>query len=706
MRPSLLNPLFADVKSLQGVGPKVAANLARLVARTGDPNETPLARLVDLLWHLPHAIIDRSFQPSVAEAPEDTVVTLRLTVDRHQPAPPHNKRVPYRVRCHDSTGEITLVFFHARGDYLLKQLPEGAVRLVSGKVEHYASQPQMPHPDYILTEDEFADFPLIEPVYGSTAGLAARTLRSAIRQAVEACPHLPEWQDSVWLKRNHWPDFASALKSAHGPGSTDDLDPASPARARLAYDELLANQLALGIVRNAQKKGLGRSITGSGELRRKVIEGLEFDLTASQQSAIKQILRDMASSDRMLRLLQGDVGSGKTVVALAAMVAAVEAGAQAAMMAPTELLAVQHRTTLQKLCGPAGLEVGLLTGRDKGSVRTETLDRLRSGELKLVVGTHALFQKTVEFDDLGLAVIDEQHRFGVHQRLALQSKGRHGVDMLVMTATPIPRTLALTLYGDMETTQLTEKPAGRTPVDTRVLPMDRISEVETRLANVISEGARCYWICPLVTESELSELSDVEQRYTILNERFPGRVGLVHGRLKQEEKNDVMSRFQSGEIDVLVATTVIEVGVDVPEATIMVIEHAERFGLAQLHQLRGRVGRGAARSTCLLLYHAPLGATAKARLETLRNTEDGFVIAEEDLRLRGAGELLGTRQSGTPGFRVADLAFHGDLLSTARDDASLVLSQDPGLSSDRAQALRVLLYLFERDDAVRLLAAG
>ena len=511
------------------------------------------------------------------------------------------------MQCFDDSGDLTLVFFHAHKDYLMERLPVGETRLVSGKIEYYNAQPQMTHPDYILTEEEFSEFPAIEPVYPSTAGLAAKTLRGAIRQALEHCPEVPEWQDGAWLSKNKWTGFRTALEAVHSPASSAELEAASPPRSRLAYDELLANQLALAIMRRNLKKSSGRSLSGTGELRRMIVDALPFRLTGSQEHALAEILADMAAPERMLRLLQGDVGSGKTVVALIAMATAVESGTQAALMAPTEILARQHFATIEPLCEKAGAKAALLTGREKGATRADLLARLASGEVDILIGTHALFQSDVEFRDLAFAVIDEQHRFGVHQRLALQSKAPGGADVLVMTATPIPRTLALTLYGDMESSKLTDKPAGRSPVDTRVLPMERIAEVERRLAGAIESGARCYWVCPLVSESELSDLSDAERRFKLLNAQFPGRTGLVHGRLKAAEKDAVMQRFQSGELDILVATTVIEVGVDVPEATIMVIEHAERFGLAQLHQMRGRVGRGAGQSSCLLLYQSPLG---------------------------------------------------------------------------------------------------
>ena len=638
--------------------------------------------------------------------PEDVTLTLEVTVGKHQPPPRHNRRVPYKVQCYDETGEITLVFFHAHADYLQRTIPPGSTRFISGKVEHFSGAVQMAHPDHMLSPEEFELMPLIEPVYPLTAGLAAKTLRKAVMAAVERCPDFGEWQDQAWREKNRWPAFSDAIAAAHAPETAEDLLPMATARTRLAYDELLANQLALGLVRTRLRKAAGRSINATGKLAASIRDGLPYSLTRSQETAVGEINADMSEPSRMLRLLQGDVGSGKTIVALLTMATAIEASMQAAIMAPTEILARQHHATIATLCDRIGIRIALLTSRQKGKAREALLEEIAAGDIDIVVGTHALFQETVEFADLAMAVIDEQHRFGVHQRLALQAKRRGGVDVLVMTATPIPRTLTLTQYGDMDVSKLTEKPAGRKPVDTRVMPLERLEDVITGVIRAIETGGRVYWVCPLVEESDEIDAIAAEDRFKVLDERMPGKVGLVHGRMKGDEKEAVMERFQSGAIQVLVATTVIEVGVDVPEATIMIVEHAERFGLAQLHQLRGRVGRGSEKSSCLLLYRHPVGETAHARLNIMRETEDGFRIAEEDLKLRGAGELLGTRQSGLPEFRVADLSVHGDLLAAARDDATLILQKDPTLGKERGQALRTLLYLFERDDAVRLLAAG
>ena len=693
MRPSCLNPLFAPVTALPGVGPRMAPLYERLAG----------PKVLDLVWHLPTGVVDRRACPRIADAPPGKVATLEVMVDAHLPS--GIPRRPYRVRCSDGTGFLHLVFFHAREDWLRRMLPEGEIRVVSGVVEHFNNEIQITHPDHVVPVAEKASVMTVEPVYPLTGGLTAKPLARGIRAALDRLPPLPEWQDEAWLRRQGWPSFRDALEALHRPEDDRAVTEDSPARRRLAYDELLSNQLALSMVRAHMRTLTGRPIRGDGRLRARVTAALPFTLTGAQTRSLSEIDADMAEPIRMLRLLQGDVGSGKTVVALLAMLSAVEAGAQAALMAPTEILARQHLATIEPLAAVAGVRVALLTGRDKGKPRERILAELADGAIDVLIGTHALFQDDVAFRDLALAVIDEQHRFGVHQRLDLASKGR-AVDVLVMTATPIPRTLLLTSYGDMDVSRLDEKPPGRQPVDTRVLPLARMDDVIGAVGRAITGGARVYWVCPLVEESEKTDLAAAEDRHRHLAQLFGDRVGLVHGRMKGPDKDKVMARFAEGTVDILVATTVIEVGVNVPEATVMVIEHAERFGLAQLHQLRGRVGRGTGSSTCLLLYGAPLSEASKARLEVMRATEDGFVIAEEDLRLRGGGEVLGTRQSGLPEFRLADLAIHGELLAAARDDSRLVLERDPGLTSPRGEALRTLLYLFERDAAVRTLRSG
>ncbi len=700
MRPSLLDPLFGRIAALPGVGPKTARLFDRLLARPGTE-----ARLVDLLFHLPSNVIDRSARPTIAAAPLDTMVVLKACVTEHRRPQGRYSKSPYRVLVEDDTGDVELVFFLANQDWIERSLPLGATRWISGRIELYDGRRQIVHPDRVLDDAGFARLPAFEAVYGLTEGLQARYVLRASEEALARLPSLAEWQDASVLSANKLPGFAEALRAAHRPSGADALSPQHPARQRLALDELLASQLALRLVRARMRRPSGRAHKGDGRFARAIESALPFQLTGAQLRTLDEIRADLASDKRMLRLVQGDVGSGKTIVAALAMASVVESGRQCALMAPTEILARQHYDRLAPIFEPVGLRAALLTGRARPSERAALHAAIGAGEVDIVIGTHALVQGDLAFRDLGLAVVDEQHRFGVEQRLTLSAKG-DAVDVLVMTATPIPRTLALTAFGDMDCSALDEKPPGRTPISTRALPAERIEEVIAGLRRALAQGARAYWVCPLVEENEELDLAAAEQRHADLAKLFGPAVGLVHGRMKSAEKDAVMEGFQRGDVKILVATTVIEVGVDVAEATIMVIEHAERFGLAQLHQLRGRVGRGAADSSCLLLYKGPLSEAAKARLMIIRQTEDGFRIAEEDLRLRGEGEILGVRQAGLPSFRLADLAAHARLLAIARDDAELILRRDPELTSERGKALRALLYLFERDEAVRLLRAG
>ena len=638
-------------------------------------------------------------------ASHGAVVTVEVEVGLHRPPPAPGRGRPYRIHVRDTQTEFQLVFFHARPDWLQAQLPAGSRRIVSGRVELFDGMAEMIHPDHILRPGD-TGLPDYEPTYPLTEGVTLRTMTRAVQDALTRVRALPEWIDPHLKARQHWPDWEAAIRAAHAPRDPADLAPTTPARTRLAYDELLAHQMTLALARARLKRARGIVTRGDGSLRARVLAALPYTPTAAQTRAVAEITADMAAPTRMNRLLQGDVGAGKTLVAMLAMLAAVEAGGQAALMAPTEILARQHHASLAPLAAEAGIRLEILTGRDKGPERAAKLAALAAGEIGILVGTHALFQKDVTFCDLRLAVIDEQHRFGVRQRMDLGAKGA-AADILVMTATPIPRSLALAHYGDMDLSVLDEKPPGRQPVETVLVSAGRTAEVIEHLRRAIAEGRQAYWVCPLVGESELAELTAAEERFESLRAAFGAEVvGLVHGQLPPAAKDAAMADFAAGRTRLMVATTVIEVGVDVPNASIMVIEAAQAFGLAQLHQLRGRVGRGAARSTCLLLYDPPLGPTARARLETMRATEDGFAIAEEDLALRGAGDLLGVQQSGLPRFRIADLESQTGLMRMAQDDSRLLLERDPDLTSPRGAAMRILLWLMDRDRAIHMLSVG
>ena len=691
-RPEQLFPLFADLETLAGVGPKVAKALAGLAVE----------RPKDLLLLLPVAGIDRQRQISVRDVIPPATVTVEVEVGAH--FPPRTKG-PYRVMVRDAALDFQLVYFHARGDFLQKLLPTGQRRLISGKVEVFDGTAQMVHPDHVLRPEETADLPAFEPVYPLVAGVTQKLLAKAVAGAVARAPDLPEWIDGPFLRQTGWPSWRAAICRAHQPAQSGDLAASAPARARLAYDELFAHQLTLSLARATLRRGKGQVTRGTGMLQARVLDSLPYRPTGAQTRAVAEIARDMELPLRMNRLLQGDVGSGKTLVAFQALLIAVEAGGQGVMMAPTEILARQHYDGLQPLAQAAGVRLDLLTGRDKGADRRAKLQALAGGDTGILVGTHAVFQKDVHFADLRLAVVDEQHRFGVAQRMELGAKGA-AADVLVMTATPIPRSLALASYGDMDISVLDEKPAGRKPIRTALISSARIDEVVAHLAQAVAEGRQAYWVCPLVEDSEVLDYASAEARFAALRAALGDGVGLVHGQMPAPDKDAAMRRFVSGETSVLVATTVIEVGVNVPNASIMVIERAETFGLAQLHQLRGRVGRGATASTCLLLYQAPLGEAGERRLTVLRDTEDGFRISEEDLAMRGAGDLIGTAQSGLPRFRVADLERQAGLMAVAQSDARRLLSDDPTLSTPRGQAAQMLLWLLDHDRAIRLLSVG
>ena len=693
-RPEILFPLFAGIETLEGIGPKTARLLEHMA----------ITRPRDLILTLPHSGIDRQLRDTVQGAALPGHVTVAVTIGAHRP--PRGRGGAYRVEVSDSRVAFQLVFFHARGDYLQKLLPTGARRIVSGRAELFDAMAQMVHPDHILPPEEAAEIPGFEPVYPLTAGVSLKQMSRAVKSALTRLPDLPEWIDAAQKAAAGWPDWADAVRAAHAPQAAVDLAATAPARERLAYDELMAHQLTLALARARLRRARGRASVGTDLLRDRVLAALPYRPTAAQTRAMAEISADMAAPLRMNRLLQGDVGSGKTLVAFLALLVAVEAGGQGVLMAPTEILARQHHEGLEPLARDAGIRLVILTGRDKGAERRAKLAALEAGEIDVLVGTHAVFQKDVSFADLRLAVVDEQHRFGVRQRLELGRKGA-AVDVLVMTATPIPRSLALAQYGDMDVSVLDEKPPGRKPIRTALVSTGRMDEVVSHLRGAIAEGRQAYWVCPLVEESEVMDLTAAQERFLRLRAALgEGVVGLVHGQMPPAEKDVAMAAFQRGETQVLVATTVIEVGVNVPNATIMVIERAEIFGLAQLHQLRGRVGRGDQDSTCLLMYQPPLGDSATRRLTTLRDTEDGFRISEVDLEMRGAGDLIGTAQSGLPRFRVADLERQTALMAIAQSDARKLMAEDPELQTPRGQAARLLLWLMEQDQAIRLISVG
>ncbi|RJF91308.1 ATP-dependent DNA helicase RecG [Sphingomonas cavernae] len=686
MRPDILNPLFVEITALKGIGPQLAKPLERL----------GLARAIDVAFHLPTGWIDRMRVDELRMADTGRVITIVLTPTDYRSGGP---RSPFRVQATDKhSNYVTLVYFGGNPGWAKKLLPLGEVRVVSGKLENYGQELQIVHPDYVLAPGESASLPEREAVYPLSEGLTGKRVAQLAEQALERAPDLPEWIEPSLKGRHDWPDWRNSLVRIHA-NPADKL-----ARDRLAYDEIFANQLALMLVRASTRKRRGRALKGDGRLRDAL--KLPYAATGAQRRTIAEIEGDMQQEQPMLRLLQGDVGSGKTLVALMALLSAVEAGAQGALLAPTEILARQHYETITRDLVGLPVNVAILTGRDKGRAREATLMGLADGSIDILIGTHAIFQEAVTYKNLGLAVVDEQHRFGVAQRLMLAQKAEHPPHLLVMTATPIPRTLTLTHYGEMDVSRLDEMPPGRQPVETRVISDERLPEVVDGVARHLSGGGQAYWVCPLVEESETSDQAAAEARAAALKLRFGDKVGLVHGRMKGPEKDAVMEAFQRGATQLLVATTVIEVGVNVPNATLMIVEGADRFGLAQLHQLRGRVGRGEGRSVCLLLRGGALSETSRARLALMRETNDGFRIAEEDLRLRGAGEILGTKQSGEARFRLASPEHLQTFLPVATDDARLLVDRDGGLQGERGQAARTALYLFERDSGVELLRSG
>jgi len=694
MRPLILDNLWRSVLTIEGVGPKTVKLFDKLCG--GE-------RIIDLLRHKPIDCIHRGEVQKLSDINREGIATTKATITNHSPS--KRRGAPYRISAKDGDQSIDIVYFNAPGQWLKDTYPVEQDVIISGKIEFYNDKIQMLHPDYAVTPDKQNEIKQFESIYPMTGGLSPKTLHKAIDYALPKLPNLTEWIDESMITKHQWRGWNESMTLLHAPQSSKDTLNDTPTRRRLAYDEALSRQLAMQLVRAKFKKKKGISYSNSPNLRQKLIKALPFALTGAQQRSLDEIDADMNAPTRMLRLLQGDVGSGKTIVALGTLLNVINDGYQGAMMAPTEILARQHAEGLKPLCDKIGVELVILTGRDKGKDRKEILEKIASGAAQIIIGTHAIFQDSVIFHNLGCVVIDEQHRFGVHQRLSLSDKGI-APDVLVMTATPIPRTLTLSLFGDMDVSRLDEKPPGRKPIETVLISNDRLGDIAQGLKRKIETGERIYWVCPLVEESEKIDLANAEDRFTLLQQIYGDRVGLVHGRMKPLDKDQVMQKFANGDLDILVATTVIEVGVNVPEATVMIIEHAERFGLAQLHQLRGRVGRGSDQSSCILLYNPPLSEVGKERLQIMKQSEDGFVIAEKDLEIRGAGEVLGTKQSGLPSMHFVNFDDHRDLMSMAHQDARLIVEKDPDLTTRRGDALRTLLYLFEQDEAVKTLGSG
>lgn len=690
MRPDSLTPLFASLESLDGIGPQMGKKLSRL----------GLNRVIDLIWHLPVKVDHYPLYPTIAATPYGKPVAFVAEIGNHMAS---SSRAPYKVNVFDDTDQVDLLFFNAVKPYLLKRLPPGEKRIITGTVEIYLGKKQLTHPDKVAPLSLLSNWQEYEPVYPLTLGLPNFQMMNTVKKALKRFPKLQDWIPESERISNGWPEINETIQKVHTPQLERETFAEHPVRKRLAYDELLADQLTQGLLRKYQKRQETPLIKTTGQLRTPVLDAFPYSLTDGQTRVLQEIDQDLSSGERMVRLLQGDVGSGKTVVGLMAMLSAVENGFQAAFLAPTEILARQQFETVSKLTANTNIKVAILLGNQKG--RKPLLDQIQNGEINIVVGTHALIQDDVTFSKLGLVVIDEQHRFGVEQRLKLSRKGK-SPHILVMTATPIPRTLMLTTYGDLDVSRLSEKPKGRQEIDTRILPAKRLEEVAAGLNRIIDQGGQAYWVCPLVEESETMDLSAATERFDYLKSLYGDAVGLIHGKMKAQDKDQVMEKFRQGGIKILVATTVIEVGVDVPNANVMIIEHAERFGLAQLHQLRGRVGRGDQASSCLLIYSYPISEIGRQRLEIMRDSNDGFRLAEEDLRLRGGGDLLGLKQSGLPSYRIADPIFNGDLLNLAHQKAKEILEEDPYLKSQEGVRLRTLLYLFGKDQVVHTLSSG
>ena len=685
MRPKILYKLFSSLETIKGIGPKNAKLIERLCGKY----------LLDLILHRPIAYIDRRNSPKIKDLSNNSIVTLILKVDGHTPS--FNKRMPYKITCSDDTGQLNIVYFNLRGPYLKKMFPIGSKKVVSGKVEEFNGIFQMTHPQHIADESNLDSVKKIECVYPLTAGISSKIIQKSINSSLAIIDDLPEWIPTDYLKKNNWTSWKKSIYEIHNPNELKE-DKEDIYLNRLVFDELLSQQLTVRLIKNKISKLKGNTIKPNGSLLEPLKTYLSFELTDDQNQAIKEISKDQSSPNKMLRLIQGDVGSGKTIVALHGMIQCAENSKKSILMAPTEILAEQHYNTIKLFADKLKLSCVLITASNKKNHNYES---------DILIGTHALFQDKVSIDNIGLIVIDEQHRFGVHQRILLNEKAGNECDILLMTATPIPRTLELASYGDMDITKIIQKPKNRKPIITKSINLNKIDSLKEALIKKLKQREKIYWVCPLVDESDKMDLQSVNQRVLDIQKYYKDfNVEMVHGQMKQEEKNKIMDNFKNFKTQILVATSVIEVGIDDPDATVIIIENSERFGLSQLHQLRGRVGRGTKQSTCILLFNGPLTENAKKRINVMKETNDGFIIAEEDLRIRGAGEILGTRQSGLPNFRLTDLNVHKSLMTQAREMAIKIVDKDPELSSDQGKSLRLLLHLFNNQVAIDYLKSG
>ena len=682
--------LFSSVKKIKGVGPVISKKLS----------DKGIENKIDLFLNLPTGAIDRRFCPKLDQLEVGVISTIFVRPVKY--TIPRFRNLPNRVTCKDEYGSIDIIFFNSRESYIKQILPLNEEVVISGKVGFYKNKYQMTNPDYIQSIDREKDITKIMAKYSSVAGISPKTIQKIYKEEIEKLKDIGEWHSQDFLKKMDWPTWYDAIYNLHNPVNVSDVNKESKFYQRLAFDEIFSNFLIFSEIKKRIKKLIKVSKVIDEDNLLRIKKMLPFTLTESQQGALKEILTDISSERKMLRVLQGDVGSGKTAVAMIAAYLTVKSGYQVAFLCPTELLAKQHFLLFKKILENENLSVQLLTSKIKSSEQADTRFQLSQNKIDIVVGTHSLFQEKTTFNNLGLIVIDEQHKFGVQQRINLSLKGSVNTDVLLMTATPIPRTLILTNYGDMDISTINEKPFNNTTINTLAKPAEQMDDVIVFLKKRLDENDQVYWVTPLIEESEKLKLTPAVKRYEYLKKKLKIEVGLVHGAMKNEDKNKIMEDFISGKIKVIVSTTVIEVGIDNQNANTMIIENCERFGLSQLHQLRGRVGRGKLDAYCLLLYSKNIGTNGKKRIQILRSSLDGFYISEEDLKLRGFGDIIGYKQSGEKDFIIADPAYHSDLFQLAKEEIENLENKDVKLEEHFTQLLKI----FKKDRVLNIIDTG